>query len=281
LSVHFIYHVPKCAGRTIHFHLAAELGAGAYLRVSKHRRVGDKADEVLDRNQVRALCGHFLDLTTEAQFRGRELKRSILLRDPVSHSVSYYNFRMMRYLSQGLNPYSFDLAYRATQRNFITHYILKNFLELSWYRIALLSDVEKYDLVNAFLGTFWYVADYRLCDDLVAALGSNLGIGCGASRQNTRLEWERRIPWRSLTLDDFSPQLVDQIRQENLLDQKLWETWRQAKHDTKAVRPQPLDRSQRGFLASEAQRLVAQIIRRVRRRAVTFAPEVESELAVS
>jgi hypothetical protein len=188
---------------------------------------------------------------------------------------------MMRYLSQGLHPYSFDLAYRATQRNFITHYILKNFLELSWYRIVLLSDVEKYDLVNAFLATFWYVGDYRLCDDLVDALGADLGIPCGVTPQNTRLEWERRIPWRSLTLDDLSPGLVDQIRQENLLDQKLWETWRQAKHESKAVRPQPLDRSPRGFLASEAQRLVAQIIRRVRRRAVPFAPEMESELAVS
>ena len=59
---------------------------------------------------------------------------------------------------------------RATQRNFITHYILRNFLELPWSRRARLSDDEKYDIVNAFLATFWYVGDYRLCDDLVAAL---------------------------------------------------------------------------------------------------------------
>jgi hypothetical protein len=90
--------------------------------------------------------------------------------------------------------------------------------------------------------------------------------------QNTCQEWERRVPWRSLTLDDLSPRVVARIQHENLLDQRLWETWREVRHQTNVVRPHPLGRrTGQGFLASEAQRLVSQILRRIRRRGIPFA----------
>jgi hypothetical protein len=166
LPVHLIYHVPRCAGQTIDRHFAAALSANAYHRIRRRRGFGrllftrHDFGKMPDPNQTRVVGGHFLGISVEPLFAGRELKRSILLRDPVSHFISYYNFRMMRYLSQGLHPYSFELAYRATQRNFITHYILRNFLELPWSRLARFSDDEKYDIVNAFLVTFWYVGNY-------------------------------------------------------------------------------------------------------------------------
>jgi hypothetical protein len=211
--------------------------------------------------------GHFLGRSVEPLFAGRELKRSILLRDPASHLVSYYNFRMMRYLSEGRHPYSFALAYSATQRNFITHYILRNFLELPWARLVRLSDEEKYDVVNAFLSTFWYVGDYRLCDDLIVSLAATLRVPARAARINTRGDWKRHVEWKTLELDDLSPAAVAQIRRENLLDQRLWETWQEARHDVAAVRPHALNgRSAQSFVSSEALRFVSQIGRRIQRR---------------
>jgi hypothetical protein len=136
-------------------------------------------------DQIRVVGGHFLGVSVEPRFKGRELNRTLLLRDPVSHFVSYYNFRMMRYLSQGLNPYSFELAYGATQRNFITHYILRNFLEIPWPWLTRFSDEEKYAVVNAFLASFWYVADYAYCDDLIATLAKKLEISARAPARNT------------------------------------------------------------------------------------------------
>ena len=64
--------------------------------------------------------------------------------------------------------------------------ILKNFLELSWTRIASLSDQDKYDLANAFLSTFWFVGDYQLCDDYIGVLGAQLGISPSTSSVRTR-----------------------------------------------------------------------------------------------
>jgi hypothetical protein len=273
VPVHFVYHVPKCAGRTIDRHLAACLSGNAYYRTRKRRGLGrflltrHDSGKMPDPSQTQAVGGHFLGISVEPPFAERELKRSILLRDPVSHIVSYYNFRMVRYLSEGLHPYSFELAYAATQRNFIAHYILRNFLELPWTRLARFSDQEKYDIVNAFLATFWYVGDYRLCDDLIAALAAKLGIPSRATPRNTRAEWERRVRWRTLDVDDLSTDAISQIRRENLLDQMLWETWHEARDNTATIRPRALgSRHAQGFVSTEAVRFVSQVLRRVQRR---------------
>jgi hypothetical protein len=272
--VHFVYHVPKCAGLTIDRHLASAL-PNSYYRLKKRRGVGrlfksryDLAG-MPDPRKTKAVGGHFLGTSLEALFAGRQVQRSILLRDPAGHIISHYNYRMMRYISQGLQPYSFETAYGATQRNFITNYILSSFLEFSWPRIASLSDQDKYDLANAFLASFWFVGDYSHCDDLITALSGRLGIAPEAPRRNTQAEWECRVNWNwePLALEGLTRAAVAEIRRENLIDQRLWETWRDAKEDTGSIRPRALTGSSRqSFLSSEAVRFVNQLARRFQRR---------------
>jgi Sulfotransferase family len=273
LSVHFVYHLPKCAGRTIDRHLATALSREEFCRVDRRhgwRRLKPPhptASEMNRARRVKVVGGHFLGPWVEPFFPDRKRKRSVLLRDPVSQLVSHYNFRMMRYLAQGLHPYSFELAYRARQRNLITHYILMNFLGLSWARMARLSDQEKYEVANAFLSQFWYVGDYLDCDDLIAALADTLGIPSHAPPQNTRTEWQNRVKWRSLEVEDLSSDTIAQIRKENLIDQRLWESWHVARQDTASVHPLPLGPpSSSGFLRSEGSRFVGQVMRRIQRR---------------
>lgn len=218
-------------------------------------------------NRLRAIGGHFLGLSIEPLFAGRAVKRFMLLRDPASHLVSYYNYRITRYLSQGLQPYSFDVAYGATRRNFITHYILSNFLELPWWRIAPMSDQDKYDLVNALLAKFWFVGDYTLCDTLVAKLGEGLVISGKAIARNRHEAGAATAAWQSLALDDLSTDDIAQIRRENVLDQRLWETWRDAGHDVRTVRPRALTAlASPDFVSTEATRFVYQLMRRAQRR---------------
>ncbi len=273
--VHFVYHVPKCAGRTIDRHLAAALPKSAYHRLKKRRGLGrlltryDSA-HLPNPRSAKVVGGHFLGLSLDPLFAGRPIKRSLLLRDPASHFVSYYNYRMTRYISRGLQPYGVEVAYGATQRNFVTHYILKNFLELSWLQIASLADTDKYDLANAFLATFWFVGDYRLCDDFLAALGSRLEISANATPRNTLAELVQNVGWTPVTMGQLSPRMVADIVAESSIDQKLWETWREVRHDTAAARPRPLERHASNFISSEASRFVNQILRRVQRRRGRF-----------
>jgi ribosome modulation factor len=193
---------------------------------------------------MRAFPGH-------SRLRARPLKRSILLRDPVSHAVSYYNFRMMRYLSEGLNPYSFKLAYAATQRNFVTHYILRNFLELPWSRLACLSDDEKYEIVNAFLATFWFVGDYRVCDELVAALAGAWNSPPGAQKKHAGpMGAPRQLAparaGRAAGRCDYANPAGEPDR-SNVVG-----AWREARHDTASTRLSKLGRrSASSFLATE------------------------------
>lgn len=276
--VHFVYHVPKCAGRTIDRHLALSLPQLAYYRMRRRRGLGrfmtryDGAD-ISDPSTISVVSGHYLGISVDLLFERRLIKRSLLLRDPASHFVSYYNYRMTRYLSEGLQPYSVDVAYGAMQRNFITHYILKNFLELSWAQIASLSDSEKYDLVNAFLSTFWFVGDYRLCDEFIATLGDKLGISASATPHNTCVELVRRVGWTPITIDRLPPRMVADIRAQNPLDQRLWETWREARHTTSSIRPLPLEARSSNFIGNEATRFVNQILRRIQRRWGNFDPD--------
>jgi hypothetical protein len=175
---------------------------------------------------------------------------------------------MKRYLSAGLNPYSFKLHYQATQRNFITHYILKNFLELSWTRLGRLSDEEKYDVANAFLANFWYVADYKFCNDLIASLAAELEIPRYAAPKNSRseLEWGSQR-WSTFEVQELPLNVASQIQRDNIIDQKLWETWCEARHGAAHIRPLALSgKSANTFIRTEAIRFVSQIRRRALRR---------------
>ena len=276
--VYFVYHVPKCAGRTIDRHLDFALPKPAYFRTSKRRGLGrfvtryDRS-RLPDPRATKVVSGHYLGISLDPLFGERLIKRSILLRDPASHFVSYYNYRMMRYIAEGLQPYGAELAYGAMQRNFITHYILRNFLELSWSQIASLSDGDKYELTSAFLSTFWFVGDYRLCNDFIAALGDRLDIAVTATPHNTLADLVRSVGWVPLTMDRLPPRMIADIRAENAIDQKLWETWRDVRHDTAAVEPRPFQGRASSFIRSEASRFVNQILRRMHRRWGSFEQE--------
>lgn len=269
--VHFVYHIPKCAGRTIDRHLALSLPQSAYHRMKKRRGLGRFVTRydgaaLPDPSSARVVSGHYLGISVDPLFERRLIKRSLLLRDPVSHFVSYYNYRMTRYIAEGMQPYGVELAYGAMQRNFITHYILRNFLELSWAQIASLSDQDKYDLVNAFLSTFWFVGDYRLCDDFLGTLGDRLAISANARPHNTLSELAQGAGWTPLTLDLLPTDILATIRSQNMIDQKLWETWHAAGHDTAAVRPLALGSNASSFIGAEASRFMNQIMRRMQRR---------------
>jgi hypothetical protein len=216
-----------------------------------------------DAEQLRAIGGHFIGKSIEDIFKNRQIERSILLRDPVSQFVSHYNVRMMRYLLRGRQTYSPEIAYRARQRNFVIHHILRNFLEISWPRQLSLSALEKYVAVTQFLSTFWFVGDYTRCNELIAKLGPILGVPGTATAQNTCAEWQGRVRWTPLKVESLSRQMVDQ---ENVLDQLLWETWRdvdQAQINDCSHRIHETALTE--FVAQEMLRLAYQVRRRFHR----------------
>lgn len=271
--VYYLFHVPKCAGRTIDRHLSLYAQEGRYFRAKKRKGLSRLFSPrhtlagMPDPRQLNAVSGHYLGASVEQYCEGREIRRALLLRDPASHMVSYYNYRMQRYIAQGMKPYSFELAYGATQRDFITHYILRNFLEIPLPRLWTMTRPQKWALVNSFLSRFWFVGDYRKCSELISAMAPDLGVPDRAVPQNICSGYSSHPTWRPLSVGDLSPEMIRRIREENALDQRLWQTWRgvglevQNANEMALMTPAKLK-----FSTQEAARLVYQVRRRVARR---------------
>jgi len=218
---------------------------------------------------LEVVSGHWVGDSIKLMFPGRPIDRSILLRDPVSHFVSHYNFRMMRYLSIGLQPYPIEIAYRARRHNFLTNFILRTFAETPWWKLEAMSAAEKYVEANEFLSGFFFVGDYTLCDELIAALAPDLGIPSIAEPANMREQWLERVNWRPLDVNDLPFGMMDAIRRDNMLDQLLWETWKDVGTNVAAARPLPHTLTEERLtkrLATQLSRFANQVRRRVYRR---------------
>jgi len=225
-----------------------------------------RPDGISDAAQVRAVAGHDVGRSLEGHFRGREIRRAVLLRDPLSLQLSLYNYRMMNPLNRGFGTYSFDLHLRALPRDWVAHRLLARWLEIPWPRLMTMSGAEKYRILNRMLARFWFVGSHADCDRLIAAIAPELGAPPVARPRNTARQWQKQIYWEPLTVEALSPAQRHAVLSRNPLDMAIWESWRSAGFDTAAVCPRPLEAGAgSGFVAHEMVRpafLTARWLRR-------------------
>lgn len=266
-------HVPKCAGRTIERHMESHLPAEQCWITRRGFSVSPmswgrsyRLAKGQDLSQVRFISGHYLGRSIARRLPRRSLRRSVLIREPISFLLSYYNFRMMRYIAQGWKPYSFDLHLRSLPHDPISHFLLASWLEISWLELLAMAPERKYELLNRQLAQFWYVADYSRCDELIALLGEGLGVPAVAERVNTQKGWTERVDWRPLSRRDLAQSTVEEIAARTRVDQALWQSWADAGLGAAGVRPIPLASGKRlGFPAAEARRPLYEAARRFQR----------------
>lgn len=252
--VYFLLHIPKTAGQTIQVHLADHCAPGVFWQSRRRVRPGRRArpGDLPDVKCARVISGHHIGRSLEDFFPGREIRRVVLLRDPLQLQLSFYNWQMMDYLAKGLGTYSFDLHLRALPRDFIAHFLLSRWLEIPWPRLMAMADERKYEILNRMLADFWFVGAHTDCDRVIEAIGADLGVPPAAARRNTSAELQARTGWRPVTAEALSPGARDAVRARHRLDQALWESWRAAGFDTAGVRPQPIGPGvKRGFLVHE------------------------------
>ncbi|HZU91181.1 MAG TPA: tetratricopeptide repeat protein [Stellaceae bacterium] len=251
--VYFLLHIPKTAGQTIALHLA-EHGAPGTLWQPRRRPwpLRGFANVPDDLPRVRAVAGHDVARSLEARFRGRDIRRVVLLRDPLELQLSLYNYRMMNYLAKGLGTYGFPLHLRSLPRDYMAHLLLARWLELPWLAVMAMSAARKYEILNRMLAEFWFVGAHTDCDRLIATIAPDLGVPSRAAPRNTAAEWRKRVEWRPLGAADLTPAARAAILVRNPIDAALWESWRNAGFAARDVRPRPLAAPGRGgFLAHE------------------------------
>lgn len=157
--VYFLLHVPKTAGQTTQMHLAEHCAPGVFWRSSRKLQTRRRAgrDDLPDFVRTRVISGHHIGRSLEESFPGREIRRIVLLRDPLELQISFYNWQMMDNLAKGLGTYSFDWHLRALPRDFIAHFLLSRWLEIPWRRLMVMTDAQKYEILNRALADFWFV----------------------------------------------------------------------------------------------------------------------------
>ncbi|MGE3426400.1 MAG: hypothetical protein AB7I44_06405 [Hyphomicrobiaceae bacterium] len=231
--LHLIVHVPKCAGRSIENHLQLHLGAERFWRPGKRTRrlplevLGRKYDASppgpLD--NVDAISGHMFGQSIEKLFPDRQLVRSMILREPEKQILSWYNYRMMRYLTEGLHPFSFRLFLQSFPVDPVAQFLLERWLEMPWIRIATLTAAQKVALLDRTLSQFDRIVDIAEADDLCAWHCDDLGIPGAAERTNTAEQWVLRTSWKPLKYRDLAERDRRLLKGRFAVDRYLWRRW--------------------------------------------------------
>lgn len=224
--VHFLLHVPKCAGTTVEAHFRAHLGGGFTLAPrweSPLRNLLGNRYPGLDDTRlagVRAVSGHSLSRSMAALFPGAEVRESVLLRDPVGFLLSFYNYRWVRFdRGLGARPPEFAAWYRAQRRNPISRFLLNRYFEQGVPALYRLSSAGRLAWLEARLARFHFVGSYRRADEMIAGISRELGLPEVVEHRNV-------TPRRRLDAGDLPAGMAARIAAENALDQALWERWR-------------------------------------------------------
>ncbi len=267
-KLHVVLHVPKCAGRTMERHLEKHLGKRFWSPPKRSRKLplelyGRKYDPTppAPTTSIAAVSGHFIGRSIERLFPGRPIVRSVVLREPERFVLSFYNFRMMRYMTAGQNPFPFKLFMHSLPVDPISYFLLDSWLENSWMRIASLSATQKAALLDYALSQMDRVVDISQADDLIAWHSRDLGIPEHATRANSEDEWSEKTGWKPLKLKDLTTSERETLAGRLNLDRYIWRKWalkEPVAFDSATIAP---------FLRHELPRPVAQIRRRLARRA--------------
>jgi len=263
-SLRVFVHVPKCGGRTVQQHLARHLGP-CFWSVDKRfhhlplELFGRKFDRspAVPLGTIVAVSGHFLGRSVESLFPDRKILRTMILREPEAQVLSWYNFRMMRYMTAGQSPYSFRLFLRSMQADPVAHFLLERWLELPWLRIAALSPADKRQLLDATLEQFDVIDDIAKTDEVIAWHSAALGIPQQAIRANDSQELARQTGWRPIGLEDLSQSEREDLSGSLRLDTYLWRKW--ALKEDAAFGPM----TNSFFIRKELSRMMPQVWRRV------------------
>lgn len=237
--VHFFLHVPKCAGTTVEAHFARTLGEGFLLaprwRSPLRDVIGNRYPSLAGRDLsgVRLVSGHSLSASLAAHFPGRPVRESVLLRDPLSFQVSFYNYRWARHLERGqAKPPAFPVWRRSQRRNPIAQFLLSRYFGHGVPAIYALSTRARFLTLEAAFARFRFVGSWRRCSEAVAGISADLGVPGDAPPENVGRT-------RALRAEDLPEAERRAILTEHALDQLLFDRWADRGFDPARNPPDP------------------------------------------
>lgn len=223
--VYFLVHIPKCAGSTVEDHFQRHLGEQFLIAPRWKNALRDIVGNRVtlpdaDRRAVRAVSGHSLALHMANQFAPRPVRNTVILREPVSFHVSFYNYRHDRATTDGVpKPPQFEQWYAMQKRNQIARFLLRRTLDIGLFKLYTLSSRAQFRLLNDTMREFYFVGDISQTNSLIAEISNQLGVNGTVTSSNVTKS-------RQLSIDDLKPEMKAQIVQDNAIDHALYRLWK-------------------------------------------------------
>lgn len=226
-KVHFLLHVPKCAGTSVEHHFSKHLGSKFLLaprwRSPLREVVGNRfpgIEEKANLAKVAVVSGHSLSVSLKRHLSSTQIQESVLLRDPLSYLLSFYNYRWRRF-EEGLDcrPPAFETWYAAQRKNPISRFMLNRYFGFGIPALYKMSSAQRLTYLEDRLANFHFVGGIERASELIAGISEELAI---SSKSNTmNVTKAKRFSSR-----DISPELKAKILDENALDRALYARWK-------------------------------------------------------
>lgn len=223
-ELYLLVHLPKCAGTTVETYVRTKF-PDAFAWPRRRRAPGRyfsrpyyqfAENPGLDAQPAVFVIGHFFGESIAAKFPDRHVKRAVLLRDPIGFLLSFYNFRVQRYMETGLKSFPFEMWYKSQASNPMSDFLLNRYLELPFGRLRLMPPDERLDILTETLRTFWHVSSYRDCGALIGKIAAERGVSPDFEAANvTRI--------KTITFEDLAPSMRERIVADNRVDAALFE----------------------------------------------------------
>ncbi|WP_026380951.1 sulfotransferase family protein [Afifella pfennigii] len=267
-------HVPKCAGSTVEGHFDRHLPGRLLFPPRRRGFLRDLGGGYTDTRRLPEgldtldfVGGHSLSRRIASHFPGRELRECVLIREPVSLTVSYYNFRNKLAAQRGKGPAPFEPFCRSLPRDVVCRFILTRYLGIGYPQLMRWDTARRFAETEKALSRFWFVGDVRHTEAMVQEISRELGIGePPIIRENV----SNRDG--DLKVADLAEEARQEILARNPLDVLLHGRWAEVKWGPP---PEPLAKTpprgdQFAHLAFEIRRLIAgKEVERIRRAAAS------------
>ena len=267
-------HIPKCAGSTVKQHMwnkAPDRSVSAKRRHGFFRDFGGDYTDLertglgrtgIDPDKIDFVGGHSLSRSVTKAFPDRPFKPIVLIRDPLSFSVSFYNHRNRGAAKIGRGPVPFELYIKSLPKNPMIRFIMTRYLSIGYPAILRFDSRQRYRIVDETLSEFWFVGSWLHASELVKGLAREMQISDTVDVKNAA-HGER------LRVGDVPDRLASLIRDRNAADQALFERWGDVKW---SGRPKEIDTNlpggdQASYVLNEIDRQVTnRYIKMIRRR---------------
>ncbi|HSM42759.1 MAG TPA: hypothetical protein VK862_18560 [Afifellaceae bacterium] len=255
--VYLFCHIPKCAGSTVKSHMDASAPGRAVRAKRRHGFLRDFGGDYTDvqrsgirPDEVDFIGGHALSRSVVKAFPDRPIRPCVLIRDPLSFAVSFYNHRNRQAADAGHGAIPVEVYIRSLPKNPMIRVIMTRYLGIGYPTILRYGSADRFRMVDETLAGFWFVGSWMHASELIGRLSQELDLPDQVKIRNAATG-DRLYP------RDVPEAVARRYLRYNAADQALFERWGDVKW---SGRPEPVDvrlpsGDQMSYLANEITRV--------------------------